>query len=461
MTQMRSWSTAAGAGQPIVEDLVVISQTEQSDTNANQHAAWERVRATLRWPGVDYATGLYQVLSYRQQRMTQAWVEATAGRRYFQLVYVAQAGLNVIVLKTFAAGVADLFIFAGTPLMIWRAASGNLAIPDRAVYMTTADGWVSTESSWKTTQTDATGMAYDPVSGYIFWARAGTTDKVYRSTLQGATEEIATGLDNPVAIAVDGAAATPKVYWTEGGSANSVKRANLDGSSPETLVSTGISQARGICLYGLHMYVCDNSAGKVYRYLKDGTGKTEVMTGLGSALAITTDSVNGRLFVADPTNSRITGYVVSSGATWHPVTSITSLGDVKYDEGMDALYYISAATIKLFVIETGVSETIDTAPTAYHGIVLAENLFGGRLFRVSEDTGVSTIVVSGMHGANRVRLTVTPVLTAAAEALGADAHVYLMRPMEIGTTRGPSEMREVVLQAEFQTEPTTVAFEAP
>jgi hypothetical protein len=83
------------------------------------------------------------------------------------------------------------------------------------------------------------------------------------------------------------------------------------------------------------------------------------------------------------------------------------------------------------------------------------------MFRIGEDTGTFTIRTSGLQGAQMVRLSVTPALSSYAAGLGADAHVYLMRPQEVTTTRGPSEMREVVMQAEFQTEPTTVLFEAP
>ena len=92
-------------------------------------------------------------------------------------------------------------------------------------------------------------ILYSPVieaQQKMYWTDNGT-DKIQRANLDGSNVEdlVTTGLSNPRGIALD--LINSKMYWTDFGT-EKIQRANLDGSNVEDLVTTGLSFPFGIAL---------------------------------------------------------------------------------------------------------------------------------------------------------------------------------------------------------------------
>ena len=97
------------------------------------------------------------------------------------------------------------------------------------------------------------------------------THKIQRANLDGTNvQDIVTGLDEPIGIALD--VAGGKIYWTDEGT-HKIQRANLDGTNVQDIVVTGLVFPTGIAL--------DVAGGKVYwaysprHYSHVGTGKIQ------------------------------------------------------------------------------------------------------------------------------------------------------------------------------------------
>ncbi len=87
-------------------------------------------------------------------------------------------------------------------------------------------------------------LAFDPVTGMLFWADESTPGTIRRGFPDGTGfEEIVSNAGQPLGIAVDGL--DGKVYWSD--RVGFIKRANLDGSGIETVVS-GLTDPRGVAL---------------------------------------------------------------------------------------------------------------------------------------------------------------------------------------------------------------------
>ncbi|MCP4639089.1 MAG: DUF5050 domain-containing protein [bacterium] len=111
------------------------------------------------------------------------------------------------------------------------------------------------------------------------------------------------------------------MYWAHG-STGTVKRANLDGSGVTDLV-TGLSFASGIALdvSGSYIYITDAWAGSVLRANLDGSGVTALVTGLSSPADIALDLVNGHMYLATGTNP---GKIQRAGLDGSSVTDIVT-----------------------------------------------------------------------------------------------------------------------------------------
>ena len=134
----------------------------------------------------------------------------------------------------------------------------------------------------------------------MYWAGAGTTDKIQRANLDGTgIEDLVTGLDSPQGIALD--IASGKMYWADASTTNKVQRANLDGTGTEDLV-TGLEQPQGIALdiTGGKMYWADaGTVDKIQRANLDGTGAEDLVIGLDEPQGIALDIVGSKMYWTD------------------------------------------------------------------------------------------------------------------------------------------------------------------
>lgn len=150
------------------------------------------------------------------------------------------------------------------------------------------------------TTTEPTAIVFDPNGRKLYWI-SNQIPGIWRSDLDGqnrtvlsAREELGVGRG----LAIDPTAG--KLYYT---SRDSVRRVSLDGTSPEDLVTAGVSQARGIAL--------DLSAGKMYwinarqidRANLDGTSVETLVSSATDILAIAVDPAAGALFWAEAGSS--------------------------------------------------------------------------------------------------------------------------------------------------------------
>ena len=80
----------------------------------------------------------------------------------------------------------------------------------------------------------------------MYWTDSGT-NKIQRANLDGSGVEdlITSGLSDPRGLALDLGAG--KMYWTDRGT-DKIQRANLDGSRVEDLVTSGLSSPSGLAL---------------------------------------------------------------------------------------------------------------------------------------------------------------------------------------------------------------------
>jgi low density lipoprotein receptor-related protein 5/6 len=82
----------------------------------------------------------------------------------------------------------------------------------------------------------------------MYWVdNGGSPKRIRRANLTGTSPQtlVSTGLSGPVAIRLDVSAG--KMYWTDEGN-DTIKRADLSGSSVQTLVSSGLNSPEGLAL---------------------------------------------------------------------------------------------------------------------------------------------------------------------------------------------------------------------
>jgi DNA-binding beta-propeller fold protein YncE len=172
------------------------------------------------------------------------------------------------------------------------------------------------------------GIALDIAAGKMYWAEGGALDNfrvanddgtgsIKRANLDGTeVEELVTGLDGPVGIALD----TGKMYWTEGGAMTTdtkaanddgdgkIKRANRDGTEVEELV-IGLDGPQGMALDGAGMmYWVELGAqndlqaaafdynGRIKRANLDGGGVEVLAEGLVWPRDIALDIAGGKMY---------------------------------------------------------------------------------------------------------------------------------------------------------------------
>ena len=93
-----------------------------------------------------------------------------------------------------------------------------------------------------------------------------------------------------------------KMYWTDT-ITDKIQRANLDGTEVENLITTGLSNPRGISLDPLNnkMYWADQDHEKIYRANLNGSGMQDLITAPDNAILnyLALDIAGGKLYWTD------------------------------------------------------------------------------------------------------------------------------------------------------------------
>ena len=140
-------------------------------------------------------------------------------------------------------------------------------------------------------------LALDGSGGRIYWADGGT-GRIQRVSLDGFfVEEVVSGLEDPGGLALD--TSSGKLYWTDSG-AGRIQRAVLDSTEVEDLV-TDLQDPGALALDGSagKLYWSDRAAGRIQRSNLDGSEVEEVATGLEAPDALALDATAGKVYWAD------------------------------------------------------------------------------------------------------------------------------------------------------------------
>ncbi len=162
---------------------------------------------------------------------------------------------------------------------------------------------VSEESNTDNNCSDGVRVTVSSGSGAgtpkMYWTDK-STGKIQRTNLNGSNVEdlITTELSEPRGIALD--VGRGKMYWTDWGT-DKIQRANLDGSNVEDLITTGLRDPEGIALdVGRGKMYWTDWAGKIQRANLDGSNVEDLITtGLTAPTGIALDMGRGKMYWTD------------------------------------------------------------------------------------------------------------------------------------------------------------------
>ena len=140
---------------------------------------------------------------------------------------------------------------------------------------------------------------------------------VYKETLSAGTytqSTVATGLNNPEAVAVDGAG---NVYVCDSGNNQILLETNSGGSWVQSAIATGLNFPTGLAVDALgNVYFSSFNDGAVYEITRSGgvySSPATVVTGLNQPRKIAVDA-SGNVYIADTGNSRVVKETLSGGS---------------------------------------------------------------------------------------------------------------------------------------------------
>ena len=239
-----------------------------------------------------------------------------------------------------------------------------------------------------------------PGAWKMYWTDSGTR-KIRRSNLDGSgVEDVVTGLENPVGIALD-VSGGKMYYWTASdGVMGKIQRSNLDGSGVEDLV-TGLFPTFGIAL--------DVSGGKMYwtafpgrirRSNLDGSVVENLVTGLANPWGIALDVSDGKMYWTDSNiyrrkiqRSNLDGSGVEDLVT----TGLESPSGIALDVSGGRMYWTDTGTEKIQrsnLDGSVVEDLVTTGLESPSGIAL--DVSGGKMYWT--DTGTEKIQRSNLDG---------------------------------------------------------------
>ena len=182
------------------------------------------------------------------------------------------------------------------------------------------------------------GVAFDPVTGRIYWANSGG-NKISFANLNGSGGDLTTTgatMNQPLGVAIDSAAG--RIYWGNVGGAGKVSYANLDGTGGGDVVTgvATVSQPAGVAV--------DSAAGRIYWANAlgnkisfanlNGSGGGDLFTGiatLSTPVGLAVDTAAGRIYWANQGGNKISfanlngsggGDLSTTGATVNTPTGV-------------------------------------------------------------------------------------------------------------------------------------------
>jgi hypothetical protein len=179
----------------------------------------------------------------------------------------------------------DLEVVASSGMMYWTDRDAGaiyyspVSVPDAQVLISSGS---------------PVGLAIDRTAQRLYWNTFSTN--VYAADLDGSNQTLLfSGASGRIALAP----AAGKLYWIAG---SEVHRCNLDASSPELVADIPGASALGniaIDEAGQRMFLTDYNTGVVVSANLDGTGITELLTGLSNPAGLAIDRANAKLYVGD------------------------------------------------------------------------------------------------------------------------------------------------------------------
>ena len=177
-------------------------------------------------------------------------------------------------------------------------------------------------------------IALDVANNRLYWSEESSPGKLSRAELDGtnATALITSNseIKYPKFIALD--LTNNKVFFRSNTPTNSdylIRRANLDGSGLEANYISGHlnSGLEGIAVdpNNSKIYYAGRDSDKIYRANLDGTGETDLITGLNDPRGIALDLIGGKIYWCDAGTDKIHRANVSDGSGQEDI--VTGLSD--------------------------------------------------------------------------------------------------------------------------------------
>ncbi|MCP4536613.1 MAG: choice-of-anchor D domain-containing protein [Chloroflexi bacterium] len=329
----------------------------------------------------------------------------------------------------------DLIISGGSrDLINFQTASSDLGAKDMSV---TAE-WIEVNASITTVDGDLTftaddielGAAVDAGSGTVsfvnrtdgteihlgastgnapaaklYWVDAGADTKhIRRSDMDGSNvEDVATGLAQPVGIAVD--ASNGKVYWTDGGINDHIMWADLGGTRAEEIV-TGVTGVKDIAVGNDSIFWVDSLADHLQSADLDGGNVITPVIGLASPQGIAIDTTNGQVYWSDNSTDLIRRADLNGANVQDIVTGLASPQGVSLDVDAGRIYWVDNGgsinriqSADMVVSNTNVL-TLVVAPVVDDPTGLALDLVSGNMYWTDSDNAFDQIRSADLDGSD-------------------------------------------------------------
>jgi hypothetical protein len=238
---------------------------------------------------------------------------------------------------------------------------------------------------------------------WIYWTdRSSAPPRIQRSALDGSGVEtiVTTGLSDPRGIAIDPFG--EKIYWADQDTLL-IQRADLNGSNIENIITSGVLDPRGIALdlEANKLYWTDHDAGKIQRSDLDGSGMEDVVTGLVNPYYVAVSPFGRKVYWTDPGSGKLQRANLDGTMVEDLVTAAVgnTLRGIAIDPTHTKIYWadrgvdlIQRANVNGSGVETLVGADLDRP----HGVAM--DALRQKVYWT--DTGTGKIQQSDLNGSN-------------------------------------------------------------
>ena len=236
---------------------------------------------------------------------------------------------------------------------------------------------------------------------YFTDTQAGT---IYRSNLNGTNQEtVLSGLGDIYGIAVDPAG---QFYWTD--STGSIWRANIDGSGSPTEIRSGLGDPHDLAIDTTNgkLYVTETSNGKISRSDLVGSNPEDLLTGLSEPYGITVDPSGQKIYWTDYTDQAVQRADLAGTNTEVIVNNLEQPHDIIIDASNAKLYFTDQQTAKIY------SSALDgNSLTNLYTANQEDNVYGVAIAEILDQTPPGVNSITRLDGnpttADEVRFNVT------------------------------------------------------